>query len=66
MEWNITKLAIIILSIMIFALLMTFFGQFSEILRIDKEMQNLRDQEMCRQLKDSSPSDNIEWDCTKK
>ncbi|MEA3254959.1 MAG: hypothetical protein U9Q22_03885 [Candidatus Altiarchaeota archaeon] len=55
MEHDMTKLAIVVLSVMVFSILMTFYGQFNELLGIDEEMQEKRDEGMYKNLEKCIP-----------
>ena len=59
MEWSITKQVIAIFAVMIFALLMTFYVQFGEILDMDRVVQSRRDTRMYEDLKKSIPAMTI-------
>lgn len=56
MEHDMTKMAIVVLSVMVFSMLMTFYGQFNELLEIDEEMQGKRDEGMYKNLEKCIPS----------
>jgi hypothetical protein len=56
MEWNVTKVVVGVLALMIFAVLMTFCSQFDDILEMDKVMQGQRDTRMYNDMMESIPA----------